>query len=119
MIMFPIVFTVLLVLAVLVALALRSWGREEARMEALIESPETHTVSYVVPDGQDPAIVAAALHEAGFPARAHLEGGFEVLRIACAEQERDTVRSVIEHVDRTGFDGAPMHIAHARFVDET
>ena len=118
MIALPIVFTVLLVLGVAVALAMRSWVREEARMEALIESPETHTVSYAVPDGQDPAILAAALHQAGFTARAHLEGGFEVLRIACNEQQRAQVRSVIEHVDRTGFEGVPMHIGHARFVDE-
>lgn len=118
MIAFPIVFTVLLVLGVVVALALRSWVREEARTEALIESPATHTVSYAVPDGQDPAILVAALHDAGFSARAHLEGGFEVLRIACNEQQRSQVRSVIEHVDRTGFDGVPMHIGHAKFVDE-
>ena len=118
MIALPIVFTVLLVLGVAVALAMRSWVREEARTEALIESPETNTVSYAVPDGQDPAILAAALHQAGFTARAHLEGGFEVLRIACNEKQRAQVRSVIEHVDRTGFDGVPMHIGHARFVDE-
>lgn len=118
MIIFPIMFTVLLILVVVVMLALRGWGRDEARQDAVLDSPATHTVSYVVPDGQDPAILAAALHNAGFTARAHLEGGFEVLRIACEEEQRAEVRSIIEHVDRTGFDGAPMHIAHAKFVDE-
>lgn len=119
MILFPIMFTAVLVLTVLVALVLRSWGREEARVEALLDSPETHAVSYVVPDGQDPAILMAALHRAGFEARAHLEGGDEVLRIACEESEKAEVRSIIERVDRTGFDGAPMHVAHARFVGES
>jgi hypothetical protein len=119
MIIFPIVFTALLILVVVAMLVLRGWGRDEARMDAVLDSPGTHTVSYLVPDGQDPAILAAALHSAGFTARAHLEGGFEVLRIACDEAERAQVRSIIEHVDRTGFDGAPMHIAHAKFVDES
>lgn len=119
MILFPIIFTAVLVLAVVVALALRSWSREEARGEALLASPETHAVSYVVPNGQDPAILMVALHRAGFEARAHLEAGVEVLRVACEESETAQVRSIIEHVDRTGFEGAPMHVAHARFVGES
>lgn len=118
MILFPIIFTAVVILSVVVALALRSWGREEARVEALLDSPATHTIAYVVPDGQDPAILVAALHRAGFEARAHLEGGVEVLRVACAEVRRAEVRSIIEHVESTGFDGAPMHVAHARFVDD-
>ena len=118
MILFPIIFIAVVILSVVVALALRSWGREEARVEAMLDSPATHTLAYVVPDGQDPAILSAALHRAGFEARAHQERGVEILRIACTEDRRAEVRRVIEHVDSTGFDGAPLHVARVRFADD-
>lgn len=118
MILFPIMFTVVLVLGVVVALALRSWERAEERDEAVFDAPTASKVRYEVVDGQDPAVLVAALHHAGFHARAHLEGGVEVLRVLCQEHERPVVRAVIEGVDRTGFDGVPLHVGAVRFVEE-
>jgi heme/copper-type cytochrome/quinol oxidase subunit 2 len=118
MILFPIIFTVVLVLGVVVALALRSWERQEEREEAVFDAPATHQVCYEVVDGQDPAILVAALHHAGFEARARLEGGVEVLRVLCDEHERPVVRRVIESVDRTGFEGVPIHVGAVVFRDE-
>lgn len=118
MILFPILFTVVLVLGIVVALALRSWEREEEREDAVFDAPATPKVCYEVVDGQDPAILVAALHQAGFHARAHLEGGVEVLRVLCQEHERPVVRRVIQSVDRTGFDGVPMHVGAVRFAED-
>lgn len=118
MILFPIMVTVVLVLGIVVALALRGWEREEEREEALFDAPTTHKVCYEVVNGQDPAILVAALHQAGFSARAHLERGVEMLRVVCEDHERSVVRRVIESVDRTGFDGVRMHVGHVTFAEE-
>lgn len=118
MILFPIMVTVVLVLGVVVALALRSWERAEERDEAVFDAPATPKVCYEVVDGQDPAVLVAALHHAGFHARAHLEGGVEVLRILCQEHERSVVRQVLEGAGRTGFGGVPTYVGAVRFVED-
>lgn len=115
---FAVLLVALVVVGVVVMLALRSWTLEEVRTEAWLREPETHTLSYVVPDGQDPAILVAALAGAGFTARAEMRGGVERLVVACDEDQRDRVRSVIEAVHLTGFEGVEMHVAHASFEDE-
>lgn len=118
MILFPIMVTVVLVLGVVVALALRAWERAEERDEAVFDEPTTPKVCYEVVDGQDPAILVAALHHAGFHARAHSEHGVEVLRILCQEHERPVVRRVLEDTGRTGFDGVPVHVGAVRFAED-
>lgn len=118
MILFPIMVTVVLVLGVVVAIALRNWERAEERDEAVFDAPTTPKVCYEVVDGQDPATLVAALHHAGFHARAHLEGGVEVLRIMCQEHERPVVRQVIADAGRTGFDGVPIHVGAVRFQED-
>lgn len=103
---------------VILAVGLRNWGRNDARTEARLRSPDTHTVAYVVPDGQDPAILMAALAGAGFTAVVDTSGRSERVLVACDEAERDRVRSILEHVHRTSFDGAEMDVAHVAFDDE-
>ena len=99
-------------------LALREWTFAEARTEARLRSPDTPTVTYVVPHGQDPALVMTALTHEGFVCVPDIAGGVERLLIECAEADRARVRHVIEHVNRTGFDGAAMHADRVRFADE-
>lgn len=108
----------LLVLGLVAMLALRRWTLDEARTEKRLSLPATHKVVYDVPAGQDAAVLAAALAHAGFTARASMEQGIEKLVVECEPSDRAAVRDVIEHVDRAGFDGPKMHVAHVAFEDE-
>jgi len=103
---------------VVLALGLRTWGVGQAKTEARLLSPDTHKVRYVVPLGQDPAILMAAVSSAGYTALVDTSGGTERLLVACGEQDRAKVRSVLEHVSRSGFDGVEMRVDHVAFDDE-
>jgi hypothetical protein len=48
------------------ALFLRSYGREEARHEAVLLDPQTPTVAYAIPNGVDPVVFQTALTHAGY-----------------------------------------------------
>lgn len=113
------VFLVALVVAlVFLAFQLRDWGRHEAETEARLRSPETHTVAYVVPEGQDPAVLVAALARAGFTAVVDTSGRAERVLVACDEDQRARVRDVLEHVHRTDYDGAELPAGRVSFDDE-
>jgi hypothetical protein len=99
-------------------LALRSWTFAGARTEARLRSPDTPTVTYAVPHGQDPALVMTALTRDGFVSVPDMAGGVERLLIECPEADRARVRDVIEQVNHPGFDGAAMHTGRVRFADE-
>lgn len=90
----------------------------EAHTEAELRDSAMH-LTYRVPEGQDPAVLSAALTRAGFRSVGVLHEGVEQLLVECARPaDRARVREVIEHVTRTGFEGAEMHVAHVRFDDE-
>lgn len=108
----------LLVFAVIM-LALRRTTLDEAAVEARLRQSDTHTLAYAVPDGQDPAVLRAALAREGYASMGDMEGGAELLIVACDEEDRAKVRSIIEHVDRAGFDGPAMHVGHVIFRDES
>lgn len=108
----------LVVVLLFLAFQLRDWGVNEARTEALLRSPETHTVAYVVPEGQDPAVLMAALARAGFTCVVDTSGGTERVLVACDEDQRGRVREVLEQVPRTNFDGAELPVGHVTFDDE-
>jgi hypothetical protein len=103
---------------VLVNVGLKRWVAEQAGTEARLLSPETRTVGYVVPDGQDPAVLMAAVTGAGFEAIVDTRGRAERLLVACGESDRGRVRTVLEDVHRTGFDGVAMQVDHVVFDDE-
>jgi hypothetical protein len=107
-----------LVLVAGAALALRRFTLDEAAAEARLGRPEVATLRYVVPPGQDVAVLRAALTHAGYESTARLEHGTERLYVACPGSSRDDVRRVLEGVHRTGFDGAEMLVGHVRFDDE-
>jgi hypothetical protein len=86
--------------------------------QSRLQRPEAHALRYVVPRGQDPAILTAALVHAGYRSVGSFEGGTARVLIACDEQDRGTVRDIIRHVDRAGFDGPDLQVARARFEDE-
>jgi hypothetical protein len=109
----------ILVVGLLVFVWLRSYGREEAATEASFRSPDMHKVAYLVPEGQDPAVLMAALTHAGFRSVTSTEGGDERLLVECEERDRDRVRGIIEDVDRAGPHGPGIPVVgHVRFEDE-
>jgi hypothetical protein len=118
MIVFAMLIVAVLVVGLVVALGLRRWTLDEAKVETRLHEPTTHKLVYAVPAGQDPAVLIAALTRAGFVAVSDFEGGNERLLVECGEVERARVREIIEHVDRAGFDGPEMHVAHVTFEDE-
>ena len=97
---------------------LRRWERDMERTEARLRSPDTHTVAYRIPEGQDPAVLTAALAREGYTYLVTDEGGVERLVVECDEQDRARVREIIEHVDRAGFEGPEIHVGHVTFEDE-
>ncbi len=119
MIVIGMLLVALLAVGAIVALGLRRWTLDEARTEGRLHQPGAHALTYAVPAGQDPAIVAAALSHEHFTTVTDYEGGHERLLVAADEQDRARVRDIIEHVDRAGIDGPEMHVAHVRFEDET
>ncbi len=84
------------------------WAEDETGKEALLHAPDAHTVSYVVPEGEDPALVMAALTHAGFRSVEDVTGRRERVLVECEEEDRDRVRDVIEHVRHRRFDGAAV-----------
>ena len=76
-------------------------------------------MAYVVPGGQDPAGLMAALTHAGFVSVTDSTGGTERLLVECEESDRGRVRSVLEQVERRGIDGSRLPAGHVSFEDET
>ena len=118
MIIVGLVLVGVLVVGVIVALGLRRITLDDVRTEARMHQPGAHTLSYVMPVGQDPALAMARLAHAGFTAVADSTGGVERVLVDCEEQDRAQVRSILEHVDRAGIAGPPIHVDHVSFEDE-
>jgi hypothetical protein len=78
------------------------------------------TLRYVVPEGQDPAAVMAALAPAGYVARVEDEEGTRVLVIVEEDGERPdrgAVRALIARTSTTIQDPA-LTTSEVRFLDE-
>jgi hypothetical protein len=72
-------------------------------IETRLGSPGTHTLTYLVPNGQDPAALMGALLRSRFTAAVDTHGGLERLLIGCEESDRAHVREILETVR-----GGPM-----------
>ena len=110
--------TVSLVVAVGINVYLRSWVQAEGRTEAHLSDPGTHTVAYAVPNGVDPAVIMVALSRAGLTCGLGVVADKECVRIECEQQEREQVRSIIEGVHMSAYDGSPLKVEHVVFEDE-
>ncbi|HET8603669.1 MAG TPA: hypothetical protein VFM09_07050 [Marmoricola sp.] len=108
---------VALVLPVVLVMTLRRWELDEAKVESRLRAPGAHKVTYVVPTGQDPAVLRAALSGAGFTSVVDEEAGAEWLVVGCEAQERARVREVLEHVEHTRFEGT-MRAEQVRFAED-
>lgn len=116
------IVVIVLALAVGAMYLVRPHLRERQRVDEVLADPRTPTLEYAVPTGQDPAVILAALHRAGYTATVDPHGSHQVVIIECpagVDAERGDVRAVIESADVTApDDGAPVD-AVVRFRDET
>ncbi|CAI9418604.1 hypothetical protein [Nocardioides sp. T2.26MG-1] len=85
-----------IVMVTLAAFALlRGWGTEVSRTEAELHEPDAHAEVVGVPPGQDPAVLMAALHGAGFVA---IEETPERLLVGCPQPgDAERVRALVAH----------------------
>ena len=104
--------------SIAINLFLRNWVRDESRREAHLRDPHTHTVAFAIPSGVDPVTAESALALAGFHSGHDRVGMVECVRIECDESQRDRVRSVLEGVFMTQYDGSVLPAGHVVFEDE-
>jgi hypothetical protein len=105
----------------IVLYVLRQQGAEREQIDERLLDEQTPTLEYDVPTGQDPAVLLAALQQAGYTASADPRPTHHVVMILCpegVERERGNVRSVIESASVTRHeDGVPLQV-EVRFRDE-
>jgi hypothetical protein len=113
-----IVMVTVVVGSIALALFLRSFGREEARHEALVLDPATPTVAYAIPNGVDPVVLQVALTHAGFANVVGRVENAECVVIAYGAAGREAVREVLEATHAKAYDDAEVTTAHVVFQDE-
>ena len=87
----------------------RSLKAGEERLVAMEDS--SSTLHYRVPDGQDPAVLTAALSQAGYLAESHLVEGHNELLIEAGDggpPPVDDVRREIEAAHYTSLEGGTL-----------
>jgi hypothetical protein len=104
------------VLLVVMSIGLGRWSANEARKDAALHAPDAHTVTYVVPDGEDPVDVIAALTHAGFTSVEDHRGLHDKVLVACEAEDRERVRDVITHVQASHYHGGV--VGRVLFEDE-
>ena len=110
------VLTVMIV-PLLVLGALRAFGMKEVDNERALLSPGAHTVAWVVPEGEDPALVRTHLSHAGFTSVLD-HSGDQRLVVECEPGDRELVRDIIAHAAHTTFDGQTLQPSQLRFDDD-
>jgi hypothetical protein len=113
-----ITFLVLLVVTIALAGGMRRLVRDESEVERRLRAPDTHTISYAVPNGVDPADLRTALSRAGFATCVSSAGTRECLLVECAESDRARLRQVIESVHELAYDGSDLVLRPVVFEDE-
>jgi hypothetical protein len=112
----PIVIGIIVLLALLVA-GLAAMGRGARQRAEAVQGPDSETLRYHVPAGQDPAAVVAALTSEGFTAVSEpVPTGHDVV-VAVREgreRHRARVRATIQHAGGEG----PEPAEPVRFTDE-
>ena len=109
---------IVLVVGLVFSAQLRTMVLKEGRTEARLRDPRTHTLAYAIPNGVDPVEVGVVLHRAGYTSVVGRVGAAECVRIECAPDERELVRSVLTHTHLVGADGAELDVHHPVFEDE-
>jgi hypothetical protein len=114
----------LVALGIIWVLASGAAARGSAKVAASHDSPldpGTETLSYRIPDPQDPVVLLTALEEAGYAVHLAESAGTKYLTITCPagrEHERKRIRSVIAETDRLGLEGPRFNPGEVVFEDE-
>jgi hypothetical protein len=101
-------------------LAAGRMGRQAEQQHAPGD-PHVETLRYVMPDGQDPAVVISTLDSAGYTADLDVVAGDKQIVIACPagrDRERARVRSVLGASDTTSLEGPQFTPGRVTFEDE-
>ncbi len=114
------VLVVLIGLGIAGFVVVRSVNRATHRGGEMTGPPEEE-LRYVVPTGQDPAVLLAALHADGYDAVTVLEHGRHVVVVSCpagADRDRAHVRAVIRAAAQTSLEGEQFDPGRVEFEDE-
>lgn len=117
-----IIFVVIVILIACAVFVVIPLARRQQQISNEVNAPETPTLDYEVPVGQDPAAVVAALHGDGYVATVDPRNT-QIVKIACptgVDRERARVRAVIQGAaGSTAIDfGEPVERRDVRFLDE-
>jgi len=112
----------LVAIAALVLYLLREQSLKRERVEAELHDAGTPRLEYVVPTGEDPVVVLAALERAGYTAGVDTHGARQVVLVKCpdgTERSRQKVRAVIETAGVSTPKPETQSRADVRFRDES
>lgn len=113
----------LLILGGVLVVTLGSFTLRQGRIEEELADPSSPTLDYVVPEGQDPAVVMTALAREGYRTAMDPHSAGHVLHIgtrAGKDRERAHVRATIAAARATSLGaGGPRDSRPVRFLDET
>ena len=104
----------LMVVPLVLLLMMRRFGMEQADTEQALLAPQAHTVSWVVPEGEDPALVRTHLAHAGFTSVLDRSGD-QRLVVRCEAADRERVREIIARTGHATFDGHALPPGELRF----
>lgn len=93
----------LFVVPLLVLGMVRRFGMDEAEKEQALLAPGAHTLAWVVPEGEDPALVRTDLAHAGFTSVLDRSGD-QRLVVECEPADHARVHEIIVH-RHTSFGG--------------
>ncbi|MGO4256386.1 hypothetical protein [Marmoricola sp. RAF53] len=100
---------------IVVWITARSWARTTRRTKDAVRQdqadPRVQTLSYRVPEGQDPAVLLARLVEAGYAAAVEHDAGERLLVVSCpgdGAADRDRVRALLGSAPSAIDDGVPV-----------
>jgi hypothetical protein len=119
---------VILIVIVLVAgaIALKRFGRAQVAHSDRLQNADRPTLRYEVPPGQDPALVLAGLHQAGYQASADSEPGpsspIVIIGAGGGAPDREEVRRTLSDLDGTNIvpeESGQVERYRVRFMDES
>jgi hypothetical protein len=108
----------LLVGTVVIAGTLRQVVRDQVAVERRLHAPNTHTISYAVPNGVDPGDFRGALLSSGFESLVTTIDTRECLLVGCEEKDRARLRHLIEAAPESAYDGSQLDLHPVVFEDE-
>jgi len=97
-------------LLALVLYVLREQSLDRDRIDKELHDGHTPTLEYVVPTGQDPVGILAALERAGYTAAVDSHGTHQLVLVACPDgrdTHRDQVRSLVASATVVAPGGTP------------